>query len=450
MEKVNSSFRDPSGFLFWENNVLYRHITKRYFAHYAHFKKSGLYSHLIDENLLVSHETVSESDESIIIRPEYIPFISYPYEWSFSQLKDAALLTLRIQKIALEYGMTLKDASSYNVQFLNGSPIFIDTLSFETYVAGSPWIAYQQFCQHFLAPLYLMSYKDVRLGVLFKDFIDGIPLDLASQLLPWSSYFSLSALLHIHLHARSQKKFEKDTGTVKRSSFTVNQFKGLLANLEKGIESCSWKPQGTEWVDYYKDDSYSKIGLQDKQVVVEQYLRIIKPSTVWDLGANDGFFSRLAQKLSKQVISFDIDPACVENNYLEVQKNKESTLLPLLLNVTNPSSGIGWSSNERQSLFQRKNADCLLALALVHHLAISNNIPLDYIASYMSSLAQYLIIEFVPKEDKKVQFLLHGREDIFSQYNQQDFENIFSSHFNILEAHKIKNSQRTLYLMKKK
>ena len=174
--KIKSSFRDPSGFLFVNEGNLYRQINKSYQNEFDKIMDSGLYDELVEKELLIPHEESStESPQSEkcykIIKPKLIDFISYPYEWSFSQLKDAALITLKIQKIALEYGLTLKDCSAYNVQFFNGKPIFIDTLSFEIYQEGQFWKGYRQFCQHFLSPLALMSHKDIRLNQLLKIFL---------------------------------------------------------------------------------------------------------------------------------------------------------------------------------------------------------------------------------------------------------------------------------------
>ncbi len=191
-EPVAASFRDPSGFLFSRNGALYRQINRVYADDYDHLISSGLYDQLVKSGLLIPHREVSEKPvypelAVKVIQPELVPFISYPYEWSFSQLKDAALATLAIQKRSIKAGMSLKDASAYNIQFINGKPTLIDTLSFEIYKEGKPWDAYRQFCQHFLAPLALMARVDVRLGQLLRVFIDGIPLDLASRLLPAST-----------------------------------------------------------------------------------------------------------------------------------------------------------------------------------------------------------------------------------------------------------------------
>ena len=206
--KVKSSFRDPSGFVFWSKENIFRQVNQPYRQDYDFLMSSGLYDTLVEKELLISHQEVDQFPRDQlsfykIIKPERIAFISYPYEWCFSQLKDASLLTLHIQKTALEFGMSLKDCSAYNVQFRYGKPVFIDTLSFERYKEGDPWKAYRQFCQHFLAPLALMSHIDLRLNQLSRVFVDGIPLDLTSNLLPFKTRFSLALFVHIHLHAKS-------------------------------------------------------------------------------------------------------------------------------------------------------------------------------------------------------------------------------------------------------
>src|SRR5262245_14254456 len=210
--QLSASFRDPSGFLFSRDGVLYRQVNRRYEQEYARLMESGLYEKLVKVGVLIPHVEVenvrAEAGECFrVIQPERVPFISYPYEWSFGQLKDAALATLSIQKRALKAGMSLKDASAYNIQFVRGKAVLIDTLSFELYKDGQPWVAYRQFCQHFLAPLTLMALKDVRLSQLLRVYIDGIPLDLASELLPSKTRLNFGLLTHIHLHASAQKRY---------------------------------------------------------------------------------------------------------------------------------------------------------------------------------------------------------------------------------------------------
>ncbi len=452
---ISGSFRDPSGFLFLRDGVIYRQVNSVYKENYDCLISSGLYKSLVDTGLLIPHNEVDidyirSNDAYRVLKPELVEFISYPYEWSFSQLKDAALTTLEIQKESLKYGMTLKDCSAYNIQFRKRRPVFIDTLSFEKYHEGEPWVAYKQFCQHFLAPLALMSYRDVRLNQLFRLYIDGVPLDLASSLLPFRTRFNFPLLLHIHFHSRSQKHYaDKSIGKeMLKKRVSRTSFLGLIDSLESCIKKLKWCPKGTEWDDYYvSNNNYILEAINHKRQLVSDFLDKISPKTVWDLGANTGLFSRIASDKGIQTICFDIDPACVEINYLTAVDKGETNILPLLLDLTNPSPGIGWENEERTPFLERGHADTVLALALIHHLVISNNLPLDRIASFFRKICNFLIIEFVPKSDSNVQRLLATRKDIFPNYTQEAFESQFSKLFSIQTSVNIRNSERTLYLM---
>lgn len=453
-----ASFRDPSGFIFERGGILYRQVNQTYRDHYDLLMNSGLYNQLTEKGMLVQHCEVDvnerkTSDAYKVIRPERIQFISYPYEWCFNQIKDAALLTLDLQLIALEHGMSLKDASAYNIQFHQGHPVMIDTLSFEKYVDGRPWAAYRQFCQHFLATLALMSKTDIRLNKLLLAHIDGIPLDLASALLPRSSWFKAGLLIHLHIHAKSQKKYsdtEAPGSDQKKEVRPVLQaaLVEILKGLRRSVAKLESRFDGTEWGNYYAATNYSDVAAQTKHELVHQFLEKAQPANVWDLGGNTGVYSRIATVMNIPTVCFDIDPAAVDFNYQQVRLNNETLLLPLLLDLTNPSPGLGWEGCERDSFAHRGPVDCVMALALIHHLAISNNLPFDKIASFLCKLCRHLIIEFVPKEDSQVQRLLRSREDIFSQYDQSFFEVAFSQYFELTCQETIQNSHRTLYLMK--
>ncbi len=452
---IASSFRDPSGFVFFYDGLVYRQVNIIYKENYDHLIDSGLYEKLVYSGLLISHDEVgtdyAKTDKAYkILKPELIPFISYPYEWCFSQLKDAALTTLKIQKTALEFGMSLKDSSVYNIQFMKGKPVFIDTLSFEKYREGQTWVAYRQFCQHFLAPLALMSYRDIRLNQLFRVQIDGIPLDLASSLLPFRTRFRFSLFSHIHLHAKSQKHFADKTINTSGHKIGERAFWGLVDNLESAVKKLKWQPKGTEWANYYEDTNYSPNALHLKNQLISEFLDKISPKMVWDLGANIGMFSRIASHKGIFTISFDIDPAAVEKNYLECKKKGETDILPLLLDLTNPSPNIGWENQERMSILKRGPTDTVLALALIHHLAISNNLPFKKIADFFSKICHWLVIEFIPKSDSQVKRLLSTREDVFPDYTQPAFENTFSKCFTIQSSVKIKDTERILYLMQRR
>ncbi len=453
---LESSFRDPSGFLFTQDGILYRQVNRSYAHAYDQLLGSGLCDSLTAAGLLIPHTEVNippaEADLAYkTLQPEHVAFISYPYEWSFSQLKDAALATLEVQKRALAAGMTLKDSSAYNIQFHHGRPLLIDTLSFDIYQDGKPWDAYRQFCQHFLAPLALMSLVDIRLGQLLRVYVDGIPLDLASRLLPGRTRLNFGLLSHIHLHASAQRRYagrsvEQATSTRRMGK---TSFLGLIDGLESAVRKLSWEPTGTEWGDYYPATSqhYSNEALEHKKLVVADYLTRLEPTSAWDLGANTGLFSRIASDRGIMTVAYDVDPAAVELNYQQCVARQERYLLPLLLDLTNPSPNLGWHNRERMSFYARGPVDVILALALVHHLAIANNVPLARLATFFRDLARGLIIEFVPKEDSQVQRLLASRADIFPDYTIEGFEAAFSPLFRIRASEAIRGTARRLYLM---
>ncbi|MDR1001562.1 MAG: hypothetical protein LBL96_12340 [Clostridiales bacterium] len=268
-----SSFRDRSGFVFHKDGVLYRQIRPAYLEKYRQLMDSGLYEELVKERLIIPHKEITiggyDSHGGIVIQPKRVPFVSYPYEWSFGQYQDAALTTLKVHLTALKYGMFLKDASSYNIQFLNRYALIIDTLSFEIYEERSPWIAYGQFCRHFLAPLLLMQIVDIRLSKLMQSFIDGIPLDLASNLLKRRG--GLFGHLHIHLHAKSiaaHAEEGKRISSTKQIYMGKNAYEALAQSLYTGIQRLKMKSVTTEWGNYYTHTNYSEYAAESKEGIV--------------------------------------------------------------------------------------------------------------------------------------------------------------------------------------
>jgi len=450
-ERLGSSFRDPRGFLFQRDGVLFRQVNPAGAGDYDTLMQSGLAERLWDEGSLVRHEEVevapAEGPAHRILRPRPVPFVSYPYEWSFQQLKQAALLTLHLQARALDAGMTLVDASAYNIQFPEGGPRLIDTLSFARYREGEPWAAYGQFCRHFLAPLALMTARDVRLGDLLRTHLDGLPLDLCARLLPRRSRLNPGLALHIHAHAATQKRY--GTGrSARRREVDRKGLRGIVENLDSTIRRLRWQNEGTEWGDYYRDTNYSAAAHDHKATLVGDFLDRIAPSTVWDLGANDGRFSRLASDRGAYTVALDQDPVAVDTNYRRIRREETRNLLPLLMDLTNPSPAQGFGHRERLSLAQRGPAECLMALALVHHLALGHNVPLPWLAHTFASWGRDLIVEWIPKEDSQVQRMLATREDVFDDYTREGFEGAFATRFALDRSEAIQDSGRRLYLLR--
>lgn len=447
MKKEFSSFKDPAGFIYTQDSVLYRKINKTYLPTFNQCKSTGLYDVLFQKNLLIPHTQVAED----IIKPLPV-FISYPYEWCFSQLKDAALATLEIAQIALNYNMTLKDATPFNIQFLNGKPLLIDTLSFEPF-ENKPWDAYKQFCQSFLAPLALLSYTDLRLAApLLKEYLNGIPLDLTIRLLPARAFLHLGLFIHLYLHNYNEAKYNTKFKKIKQEQLVFSKFKmqALLDHLKSTVQALSLHKQKTEWQNYYQSSSYTTEDLNIKKNLVISYIQTIQPQNIWDFGGNTSLFSKYLAQLNLHTVSLDIDPMAVETAYLSI-KNARLPILPLIMDLTNPSPSLGFAHQERKSLLARKNDNsCILCLAFIHHLAISYNIPFELIAHYFSAFAKYLIIEFVPKTDVQIQKLLLNRKDIFEDYNLPSFIKVFSKFYTIKQQQEIANTGRVLFLMESK
>lgn len=449
LNKEISSFRDPAGYIYYEEGRVYRKIFPCYFKQYDFFMNSGLYKELSEKELIVRHKEIKRTKEYILLEVEKITFISYPYEWCFLQLKDSALLTLKIAKIALNYGMILKDSSGYNVQFFKGKPIFIDTLSFDFYEEGSPWGAYGQFVRHFMAPLLIMRYVDERLNCILKNYIDGIPVDIADAILKGRGGFTTKQ--HISWHSKSITKHADTDNKIKQIKMSKINLIQMIEMMIRQIDKLTRVEKKSEWGDYYQHTNYDDISEKVKKNLVKEYISEIKfgeEDVIFDIGANDGKYSRIGANDKINVISFDIDYNCVEHNYKLVKCNNENNILPLFLDCTNPTPSIGFNECERKGLNERGNIKCVMALALIHHLAISNNVPLEEIAKWFANLGEYLIIEFVPKNDSQVEKLLKTRIDIFPNYKLDYFEECFSKYFEIIKKDDIKNSKRTIYLMK--
>ncbi len=449
--KHPSSYRDPSGFLFYHEETLYRQVNQFFKDDFEQFISGGLYQHLVNKNLLLSHKTIDHnftgsSNWHQTLEPEKIPFISYPYEWCFDMLKDAALVTLQAAKEAMDHGMMLKDASAYNVQWHKGKMIFIDTLSFEKYDPAKPWIAYRQFCEHFLAPLALMHYLKLPLQNLLLGYPDGIPLAIAKKLLPAKSKFNLNIFLHLHLHASISGKPSQKTRVEK--PFSSTKLKNLLRSLEEAVQSFSLKTTSGVWSGYYDEAFQREDYVVQKKQVIENWISRLEVRSAIDVGANEGEFSELLARKNIDTISADFDHYSINQLYNRVKQDNIPRILPLIMDFTNPSPAIGVNNQERTSFLQRVKTDLVIALAVIHHLAIGKNLPFESIAQMLSAMGNYLIIEFVPKADDKIQLMLQQKKDVYLDYCEEHFLNAFGSKYRIIESKKIGDSERILYLMK--
>lgn len=444
-----SSYRDPSGFVFEKNGVLYRQINNSFKEHFDQFVESGFYNSLVKKNLIIPHEDIDanltgSSSWYKTIKPQRIEYICYPYEWSFDMLKDAALLTLQLVKEALPFNMILKDATPYNIQWHNGRLIFIDTLSFEKY-EEKPWIAYRQFCETFLGPLLIMHYSNQQLPTLSLGWPDGIPLSVVRSLLPKRSRFSLHTYLHVHLHARVSGKAKSTTD--QPSHLSKQKLLNLISSLQVLIKGLKAPEQKSTWSDYYDEAGKRNDYLEQKKKIIDDWISNAHSKTAADLGANEGEFARLLAERNICTIATDFDPYCINRLYNKIKANGQKNIQPLVIDLANPTPAVGVNNKERSSFIDRTEVDLVFALALIHHLVIGRNIPFEMIADLFSRVGKKLIIEFVPKEDEKIKLMLQHKKDIYTTYSEPGFVSAFEKYFRIVDRKIIPGSERILYLM---
>lgn len=533
-----ASYRDPSGCVFQSGGLYYRQVNTSYAEHYEELLGSGLYEALTQRGWLVTHDEVKENltglpDWYKTLLPRQIPFISYPYEWSPAQLRDAALLTLRIQLLSIERGMILKDASPFNIQFVEGRPVFIDTLSFEHYDVSKPWVAYRQFCENFLFPLYIHHYRGGGCHKILQAWPEGIPAEATLKLLPFKSHFNLGLWLHVHLPGKVREDSPTHgTGSRKAPVFSRKKMGYVISHLEtiaKGLRVGG--AEASVWKDYYGRTISSPAYLQAKEKVFRSFIQGLSWKSALDLGANDGYFSgilsegarlrenapqegaedsartglakpaldqedALGQEIvlnrgtasdqrtalgqgtasdqktasargtavdqetasaggtavgPKTIVAVDFDWQCIQGLYDTTKGQASSPILPLIVDLANPTPASGFHHTERASFTSRSRSDLVIALALIHHLALAKNIPLSKIGAYLADLTRaYLVAEFVPLTDEKSQVLIRNKSQWHSPYDENGFEAAFDPYFTIERKERIGDTERMLYLLKRR
>jgi lambda repressor-like predicted transcriptional regulator len=459
LRRSAASFRDPDGYVFQHEGEWYRYVAHTYQETYDHLIESGLYERLVNENLLVPHQEVvtdlistTRQQPYKILKPSQIDVITYPYEWSFSQLKEAAMVTLKIQKIAQAYEMSLKDASSFNIQVFKGHPVLMDTLSFTKQPSTQPWLAMGQFYRHFLWPLLAMCHADVNFNKQFLLNLDGFKID---TLQPWfglKSWFKLSTLVHVHLHYWVAKLSSK--GTVKdrpkQMTLNANGLRMILDRMQRLIEKLDIN-HNSIWKEYYQNTNYHDKAFLDKEAEVKSFIQDHKGCELIDFGANNGHFSRLAEKECRRIYALDFDPMAIDHLYRNLSSDSKHKIIPIIVDLSNPTPGIGWHNQERQGILSRlPNNSAGLVLALTHHLHISYNINFMLQAKFFSQYCDSLLIEFVHPDDSQVIKLLNNRYDDPTDYSQVDFEAAFTTYFDIKRAHPVQDARRHLYYLKRK
>lgn len=448
------SYKDPDARVICVSGKYYRKIHKNFLSDFNEFLNSGLYQELVDEQLLIAHENVPEnvSDEfPSVILPQQINYHVLPFEWSEQMWSDCLQSYLRINLIALKYGYILKDATPYNFTFLRGKMVMFDTSSFVRFEEGHSWYAYRQFCEEMLGPFLLIKYKGAIWSKLFMAALHGLPLDFISDNLPFKSRFNLTALVHIHLHKQFSNE-KKELELVKKRPdkvFSTKSLQTLIQSLLKSISPQSSKKNG-HWKDYYADYLESATYLMEKKEVIRNWIAHYGVESVTDLGANTGEFTFLASELVKEVFALEADPVCVDAIVQQIKENNITNVTTAYIDLTQVSPNLGNNLKEYASIFERGKSDMVFGLALIHHLAITYSFTFSQIFELFGQFSnKYIIIEFVPREDEKVQILLNNRGRNFKEYTLENFELALDGNFKVLEKVKIQTSERILYLVEK-
>jgi len=459
------SYKDSAARVVIQEGVYYRYIFNEYKKEYDNLMQSGLYEVLKLKGYLISHSELKyEGGDTNVykqLRPEQIHFQSYPFCWSYSQWRKAIITYLEINKIALAYGMILKDSTPFNFYFKEGKAIFLDTSSFIFFKEGAAWLAYKQFCSEFLSPVALMHYNGQIWSGMVKANLKGMPLSFVSKQLPLKSWFNLTCLLHIHMHAKyantegSIEDENKSKSKVKEG-FSKEKLLSLIDMILGTIKK--WKQAyniNKHWHSYYEKDIESPIYLNQKEEIIKNWLDTLKPKTVIDLGANTGRFSFLAAKKVEQVIAIESDYNCVDaiENVIDTGAVKNIVVGQMDLSETTPNFGI--LEKEYSSIFKRVSnihlsPSLVMCLAIVHHLNITNYLSFGQIAELLVKFnSKYLIIEFIPIQDSKVQLLIKNKQRDFFNYTQENFTAALLQYFKLVEVKNMEGTDRELLLLEK-
>ena len=468
------SFRDREGRVFYTEGRVFRALSPVAEAEWQALEKTAFFDRLIAEGKLIPTRSADWSKSQLAELPGFserwttalehdrLPFISYPYEWTFHMLKDAALLQLELLEAALEEDMMLKDATPYNIQWRGARPVFIDIPSFERWRQGEPWIGYQQFCRLFLFPLMMSAYRGLPFAPWLRGAIDGLTPKEFNDLLSWRDLFRPGVLVDVYLQAKLQKGSsgggqseapEKTTDDLKQAGFGKQMILNNLRRLRKVVGKLSWGERRSEWSEYAAQNSYDDENRRIKRDFVEQAMAGRTWQLTWDIGCNTGEYSRLAAGHSRSVVAFDADHLAVDRLYLDLQNpgaDSPDNILPLVMNLADPSPSLGWRHGERKALSRRDPPDFILCLAVLHHLVISANVPLPEVVEYLAQFGAHMVIEFVAKDDPMVQKLLAHRQDIFHDYELEVFEAALAEHFRVLKKTVFHDNTRILYSVEPK
>lgn len=452
------SFRDPAGAIYEDNGRVYRFVSEFGRQQYEFIVQQKIIENAVAAGYLIPTRELPQDSWPIegegsayVLEHRQIPYISYPYEWSFQQLKDAALHHLDFQLFLLQRNFVLKDASSYNIQFIGAKPVFIDLLSLAPYKDGDYWFSHSQFCEQFLNPLLLRAVLGVTPNNWFRGRMEGIATADLARLIPFHKKFSWNIFTHVILQARFEQSAldyqdQALAKTKKMKPLSKLAYEGIIRQMRDWINSLEPKNSGkTSWGDYACTNSYSNEESVKKQQFIADFVSVVKPDVLVDLGCNSGNYSLLAiENGAEYVIGFDFDQTSLDLAYNRAKK-MDKPFLPLCLDASNPSPNQGWLQSERAGFAERTKSEALIALAFIHHLAIAKNSPLSQLIDWLIAIAPHGVIEFIPKDDPTIIKMLALREDIFMDYKQETFEKLLRVKAKIIKQQCISEAGRVLY-----
>ena len=453
----SGSFRDPDTRIFHHDGSVYRCLSARALRDWRQLAGTGFYERFVADRRVIPTREVTDLGTlppldgrwAAILEHERVPFVSYPYEWSFGMLKDAALLQLDVTRAALDEEMTLKDATAFNVQWRGAHPTFIDIGSFTAYAAGEPWAGYRQFCETFLYPLLLQAYRNVPFHPWLRGSLEGISAAQCSALLTGRDRLRRGVLAHVVLQAQAQARYEDTVGDVRRelraAGFGAGLIKHNIDRLRRTVARLRWTVSRSTWSNYQREHSYEDADLRRKGEFVGQVLDRRRWPVVWDLGCNTGHYSRMAARHADHVLALDADHLVVERLYESLKADGPDNILPLLADLADPSPGLGWRGRERLPLAERGRPALIVCLALVHHLVIGRNIPLDDFVAWLAQFGAELILEYVGRDDPMVERLLRNRRDQEPDYSGEAVRAALERHFGAITHTTLPSGTRTLY-----
>ena len=451
------SFRDPDARVFHHDGAAFRCLAARALDDWRRLAATDFHARFMADGRLIPTRLLTDVKSLpplgprwvAVLEHERVPVVSYPYEWSFGMLKDAALLQLDVTRAALDEEMTLKDATAFNIQWRGVRPTFIDIGSFTGYVAGEPWAGYKQFCETFLYPLLLQAYRNVPFHPWLRGNPDGISAEQCLALLSGRRLLRRGVLAHVYLQAKAQARYEDAPRDVRRemraAGFGAALIKHNVDRLRRTVERLRWEPRRSTWSEYQREHSYDDADLRQKAGFVEGVLARRRWPLVWDVGCNTGSYSRLAAKYADHVLALDADHVVVDRLYRALAADGTSNVLPLVADVANPSPGLGWRGRERLPLGDRGAPALILCLALAHHVVIGRNVPLDEFVVWLAQFGAEVILEFVGRDDPMVQRLLRNRRGQEFDYSESALGTALKRHFGDVRHEALASGTRTLY-----